>query len=344
MSRWILTDSVVPWDSKNQFYAFFRFLAASIQDGVLPFWNPYHYGGHPSVADPQSLIFAPAFVLWALFDPAPSLRTFDLLVHAHLLIGGLCGRRHRRARGLAGRRLRAGGGGVHVRRRRCRAAAAHRHHRELRSVPAGAAAAAARAASAARMPSPSLLLFVAAAVALGRNQVALLLCFVLVAVAIAEVIARAERPLRYLRERFSVLAVMALIGRCADCRADDTDHAVCGAVEPSGGDARRGAIRLAAPGWPRAACRSPTSSARTGPTIGVRTASPSRWSRSPTTVSAICSWARSRWCCCCGSASPAAASFAAAAFCWRRSRCWRCCMPWAATPRCSPTPSSGCRA
>ena len=55
-----------------------------------PFWNPYHYGGHPSVADPQSLIFAPLFVLWALFDPAPSLRAFDLLVYAHLLIGGLC--------------------------------------------------------------------------------------------------------------------------------------------------------------------------------------------------------------------------------------------------------------
>ena len=63
MSRWILTDSVVPWDSKNQFYAFFRFLASAIQSGASPFWNPYHYGGHPSVADPQSLIFAPLFVL-----------------------------------------------------------------------------------------------------------------------------------------------------------------------------------------------------------------------------------------------------------------------------------------
>ena len=30
-SRWILTDTVVPWDSKNQFYAFFRFLASSIR-------------------------------------------------------------------------------------------------------------------------------------------------------------------------------------------------------------------------------------------------------------------------------------------------------------------------
>ena len=32
-SRWIVTDTVVPWDSKNQFYAFFRFLAASVHSG-----------------------------------------------------------------------------------------------------------------------------------------------------------------------------------------------------------------------------------------------------------------------------------------------------------------------
>ena len=88
-SRWILTDTVVPWDAKNQFYAFFRFLASAIHSGSTPFWNPYHYGGHPSVADPQSLIFSPAFVVWAWFDPAPSIRAFDLIVYAHLLIGGL---------------------------------------------------------------------------------------------------------------------------------------------------------------------------------------------------------------------------------------------------------------
>src|SRR4051794_2990743 len=57
-SRWFFTDTVVPWDSKNQFYAFYRFLASVIHSGDSPFWNPYHYGGHPSVADPQSLIFA----------------------------------------------------------------------------------------------------------------------------------------------------------------------------------------------------------------------------------------------------------------------------------------------
>jgi hypothetical protein len=35
LSRWLVTDTVVPWDSKNQFYAFFRFLAAVLQAGAV---------------------------------------------------------------------------------------------------------------------------------------------------------------------------------------------------------------------------------------------------------------------------------------------------------------------
>jgi hypothetical protein len=96
--QWPLRDAVVPWDSKNQFYAFFRFMAKTIHEGSTPFWNPYHYSGHPSIADPQSLIFSPIFVLWALFDPDPSLFAFDALVLAHVLVGGIAlvfyGRRH----------------------------------------------------------------------------------------------------------------------------------------------------------------------------------------------------------------------------------------------------------
>jgi hypothetical protein len=210
MSRWILTDTVVPWDSKNQFYAFYRYLASALASGVSPFWNPYHYGGHPSVADPQSLIFAPLMVLYALFDPAPSMRTFDVLVHAHLLIGGLSiaaiGARARwpvAACVLAAVVFMFGG-----------AAAGRLQHTgiilsyglfplalltlqlalERRSLVLGVAFA-----------------FVAASVALGRNQVAMLLCFVLAAFAISEIVS-AERPRAYLHERSVVLAVMALAG------------------------------------------------------------------------------------------------------------------------------------
>jgi hypothetical protein len=247
MSRWILTDSVVPWDSKNQFYAFYRFLASAFDAGTSPFWNPYHYGGHPSVADPQSLIFAPLMVLYALFDPAPSLRTFDLLVHAHLLIGGLSvaaiGARARWpvvACVLAAVVFMFGG-----------AAAGRLQHTGIilsyglfplallllqlalqrRSLVLGAAFS-----------------LVAASIALGRNQVAMLLCFVLAAVAIAEMVSVA-RPITYLRERAAVLAVMAVVGialivapmlltmqfaALSNRPAITLDHAMLGSLHPAG--------------------------------------------------------------------------------------------------------------
>src|SRR5256885_7638657 len=80
-SRWILTDTVVPWDSKNQFYAFFRFLASALHSGASPFWNPYHYGGDSRGPRPQSPGLAPGFVLWGPFDPAPSLRPGARILH-----------------------------------------------------------------------------------------------------------------------------------------------------------------------------------------------------------------------------------------------------------------------
>jgi hypothetical protein len=208
-SRWIITDTVVPWDAKNQFYAFFRFLASAIQAGDMPFWNPYHYGGHPSVADPQSLLFAPAFFIWAWFDAAPSMRAFDLVVYAHLLIGGL-------AMGAIG--WRAGWplpasvlaavvfmfGGP---------ASGRLQHTGI-------------IVSYAMFPPALLLLslalqrvsisaaagfgFVAALLALGRNHESLLLCFVLVAVLVGEALSAAD-PKRWLRTRWAVLSTMGFM-------------------------------------------------------------------------------------------------------------------------------------
>jgi hypothetical protein len=209
-SRWVLTDTVVPWDSKNQFYAFFRFLASSIHAGVSPFWNPYHYGGHPSVADPQSLIFAPLFVLWALIDPTPSLRTFDLIVLVHLLIGGLAiaAIGWRAAWPLSACVLAAvlfmfGG-----------AAAGRLQHTGL-IITYGLFPPAILLLQLAleRRSLASALGFcvVASALALGRNQVSMLMCFALAAMVVGE-IATAERPLRYLRERAVVLVTIAIVG------------------------------------------------------------------------------------------------------------------------------------
>jgi hypothetical protein len=205
-SRWILTDTVVPWDAKNQFYAFFRFMASAFHEGYSPFWNPFHYGGHPGVADPQTLVFAPVFVLWALFDPLPSIRAFDLVVYAHLLVGGL-------GVGLLGRHWGW-------------------------PVPATVLAAAVfmfGGPASGRLPHTGMIMsyglfplalflllvamqrrslltaaafgVVSAILALGRNHVALLLCFVLVAAMAAE-IATSSQPLRYMRERVGVMLSM----------------------------------------------------------------------------------------------------------------------------------------
>lgn len=56
---WLLDHRVIPWDSKDQFYPFARFISESIRSGQLPFWNPYVYAGYPMVSDPQSLMFSP---------------------------------------------------------------------------------------------------------------------------------------------------------------------------------------------------------------------------------------------------------------------------------------------
>lgn len=205
-------DVVAPWDSKNQFYAFFRFLASSLHTGVSPFWNPYHYGGHPSIADPQSLIFSPAFVLWALFDPAPSMLTFDALVYAHLLAGGLaiCALGWRAGWPPAACVLAAVvfmfGAGASSRLQHTGIILTYamfpvallllKLALDRRSIPFGLGFA-----------------FAVSVLALGRNQIALLFCFVLLAVIVGEIVI-AERPARYISARmplFTVIGVTCLL-------------------------------------------------------------------------------------------------------------------------------------
>jgi hypothetical protein len=86
---WPLSGQVVPWDSKNHFYPMFRFLGAALADGGFPSWNPFHFAGHPTVADPQSLLFTPTMAVFAYLAPNASMYAFDAAVYMHLLIGGL---------------------------------------------------------------------------------------------------------------------------------------------------------------------------------------------------------------------------------------------------------------
>jgi hypothetical protein len=208
-SRWIVSDTVVPWDSKNQFYAFFRFLASAIQSGDLPFWNPYHYGGHPSVADPQSLLFAPAFLLWAFFDAAPSMRTFDLVVYAHLLAGGL-------AVGAIGWRagwpLPASALAAIVFMFGGPAAGRLQHTGIILSYAMFPIALLLLQVAVQRLSLIAAVLFggVAAVLVLGRNHQSLLFCFVLAAVLAGEVLGDSE-PGRWLRRRAAVLLTMGTL-------------------------------------------------------------------------------------------------------------------------------------
>lgn len=204
--RWIVSDTVVPWDSKNQFYAFFRFLASAIQNGDLPFWNPYHYSGHPSVADPQSLLFAPVFLVWAFFDAAPSMRTFDLVVYAHLLAGGL-------AVGAIGWRagwpLPASALAAVVFMFGGPAAGRLQHTGIVLSYAMFPIALLLLQVAVQRLsPIAAALFGVAAAVlVLGRNHQAFLFCFVLAALLVGEVFGDAE-PARWLRRRAAILLAM----------------------------------------------------------------------------------------------------------------------------------------
>lgn len=85
---WISGAYTVPWDAKAHFFAHFQFLAGSIGAGESPFWNPYIFSGWPQIADPQSMIFVPPFLITALFDKAPNFAVMDGLVFGVLMLGG----------------------------------------------------------------------------------------------------------------------------------------------------------------------------------------------------------------------------------------------------------------
>ncbi|MGA8171431.1 MAG: hypothetical protein WB816_11475 [Methylocystis sp.] len=79
----------VPWDAKAHFQPQFAFLAHALHSGQSPFWTPNVFAGMPQIADPQSLIFSPFFLLAAWISPEPSFQLEDGVVFAMLAMGGL---------------------------------------------------------------------------------------------------------------------------------------------------------------------------------------------------------------------------------------------------------------
>jgi hypothetical protein len=86
---WLSGLVTIPWDAKAHFYPQLQFLAASLAEGLSPFWTPYVFSGSPQVADPQSLIFSPPFALLAALNPSPDFRWADGAVLGTLLAGAL---------------------------------------------------------------------------------------------------------------------------------------------------------------------------------------------------------------------------------------------------------------
>lgn len=86
---WLGGGQIIPHDAKNHFYPMVRFLALAWHSGESPLWSPYHFGGFPMVADPQSVIFTPSFWPAVLAGPAPSMRLVDAIHLLHLLVMGL---------------------------------------------------------------------------------------------------------------------------------------------------------------------------------------------------------------------------------------------------------------
>ncbi|HEY8382194.1 MAG TPA: hypothetical protein VIL09_08600 [Microvirga sp.] len=88
-SPWLSGIVTIPWDAKAHFYPQLQFLAQSLHRGESPFWAPYVFSGQPQIADPQSLIFSPPFLLLAALDPDPGFQAFDGVVLGMLGLGGL---------------------------------------------------------------------------------------------------------------------------------------------------------------------------------------------------------------------------------------------------------------
>jgi hypothetical protein len=85
---WLSESVTVPWDAKAHFQPQLAFLAQSLARGESPFWTPNVFAGHPQIADPQSLIFSPPFLLLAWLVPSPGLREMDAMLLGSLLVGG----------------------------------------------------------------------------------------------------------------------------------------------------------------------------------------------------------------------------------------------------------------
>lgn len=96
---WLSGQLTIPWDSKAHFQPQIAFLAHALHGGQSPFWTSNVFAGMPQIADPQSLIFSPPYLLLAALVPEPSFQQADAVAFAMLTLGGLAWMLYFRDRG-----------------------------------------------------------------------------------------------------------------------------------------------------------------------------------------------------------------------------------------------------
>ncbi len=85
---WLSGTVTIPWDAKAHFQAQIAFLAHALHHGESPFWTPFIFAGSPQIADPQSMMFSPPYLLLALFDADPSFQAVDAVTFVSLWVAG----------------------------------------------------------------------------------------------------------------------------------------------------------------------------------------------------------------------------------------------------------------
>ena len=86
---WLSGSFSIPWDAKAHFLPQLQFLALSLAQHESPFWAPYVFGGHPQIADAQSLIFSPPYLALAYFDSHPTAWAMDATLYGVVLVSAM---------------------------------------------------------------------------------------------------------------------------------------------------------------------------------------------------------------------------------------------------------------
>ncbi|MBI4436372.1 MAG: YfhO family protein, partial [Candidatus Omnitrophica bacterium] len=79
-SNWLLMDQTL------QFFPWLSFARESLRRGQIPLWNPYNYSGSPLLANGQSAVFSPFYLLFYVF---PFLKMFSVVACLRLFLAGL---------------------------------------------------------------------------------------------------------------------------------------------------------------------------------------------------------------------------------------------------------------